>query len=99
MLKFVRLVFIDFLHILPIIITAIIVWKKNKQLDFKYVGIISLILVIWTSIDRPLGLAYTEFPIIPIGLIIIIAWPIFNLLAVSVINYLKNRKLEKKGAE
>ncbi|MHA1301348.1 MAG: hypothetical protein ACTSO9_18145 [Candidatus Helarchaeota archaeon] len=87
--KFINLIFIDFLHILPFIVNILILWKKRDSLNLKYVTIISIILAIWATLDRLIGLAYTEFPI-PVGVIIIIGWPLINIFLTYLIE--KNRK-------
>ena len=73
-------VYVDFLHILPIIVNIIIIWKQRETLNFKLITITSLILVSWATTVRLLNFAYVEFPIFPIGMIIIIAWPTVNIL-------------------
>lgn len=92
--KFIFLqVFVDFLHILPIVVNIIILWKLRDSLNLKLVGIYSLFLVIWLALDRLFELAYREFPIFPIGVIIIIVWLLFNVIIAYFIKFIQGRKL------
>ncbi len=92
--KFIFLqVFVDFLHILPIVVNIIILWKLRDSFNLKLVSICSLFLVIWLAMDRLLELAYIEFSIFPIGVIVIILWPLFNLIIAYFIIFLQSRKL------
>lgn len=91
--KFIFLqVFVDFLHILPIIVNIIILWKLRETINLKLVSICSLFLVAWLVADRLLELAYIEFPIFPIGVIVIVILPVFNILVAYLIQFLRSKK-------
>jgi len=92
--KFIFLqVFVDFLHVLPILVNIIILWKIRNSINLKLISICSLFLAIWLAADRLLELAYIEFPIVPIGVMIIILWPLFNIGIAYFIKFLQGRKL------
>ncbi|MHA1894754.1 MAG: hypothetical protein ACTSX4_09645 [Candidatus Helarchaeota archaeon] len=91
--EFSSLVFIDFLHIPPVIIVLIsIIWKKANTLKLKNVAIASVILAGWATLVRLLGTNYTSVGLFPLGLIIIIAWPLLNILLVFIINLIEKKK-------
>jgi hypothetical protein len=77
--EFYSLVFLDFFHILPLIVTLIILSKKRSTLKAKNIVIITIIQIIWVSTVRLTGINYTRMPIFPFGLIMGVLWILFNL--------------------
>ncbi|TFF85827.1 MAG: hypothetical protein EU551_03225 [Promethearchaeota archaeon] len=83
--------FWDFLHIPPIIISIFIIIKRHSKIKLKYIGIISIFLMVWASIVRLLGTNYTTVAIFPEGLVVILLWPLLNLLMGAMIIYLPKK--------
>lgn len=90
--EFGSLFFIDFLHIPPVIIIFIILWRYRSTLRLKNVAITSIILIIWAATIRLIGTNYTRVPLFPMGLLAIIFWPIMNLLLIYLIIYFERRR-------
>lgn len=83
--------FYDFLHIPPIIVSIYIILKKYTKIQLKTVGIISALLMIWAAIVRLVGTNYTSVSLFPEGLVVVILWPLLNLLMAFIIRYVSNK--------
>ena len=83
--EFISLFFFDVLHLLPIIVVILIVWKNPKTINLKYVTITSPLLVIWFLIVRLLGINYPTFELSPLGIIYLITWSFMNILLAYII--------------
>jgi len=91
-IEFAFLFFIDFLHIFPLLVIGIILWKRRSTIKLRNVAITSLVLIIWAAIDRLVGVNYTGIPLFPEGLLMIIFWPILILMPLYIANYIKRKK-------
>ncbi|MFX1453208.1 MAG: hypothetical protein ACFFCM_20410 [Promethearchaeota archaeon] len=83
--EFVSLFFFDILHLLPIIVVILIIWKNPKTINLKYVTITSPLLVIWFLIVRLLGINYPTFELSPLGITYLITWGIMNIVLAYII--------------
>ncbi len=77
--EFASLFFIDFLHIPPVIIGFVILWRYRATLKLRNVLVTSLVLVIWIIIVRLVGTNYQSVSLFPMGLLAIIFWPLLNI--------------------
>ena len=85
-IEFASLFFIDFLHIPPVIVVVIILWKYRSTLRLKNVALTSVLLIIWFATVRLIGTNYTSIPLFPWILLAAIFWPLLNILLVYIIN-------------
>jgi len=90
--EFAFLFFIDFLHIPPIIVIFIILWRYRATLKIKNVFVTSLVLIVWIAIVRLVGTNYQSIPLFPMGLLLLIFWPLSNLLIVYLVIRFDRRK-------
>jgi len=58
--EFSVLFFYDYIHIIPVVISAYILWKKRDTLDQKYVPPLLVFFTVWLWGARYLGIAYVD---------------------------------------
>ncbi|MBD3228440.1 MAG: hypothetical protein GF329_09650 [Candidatus Lokiarchaeota archaeon] len=56
--------FWDYIHLLPLIVSIYIIWKKRDTLKKAYMGKYTLLIFVWLLIDYFTGLAYREIPLV-----------------------------------